>query len=207
MTGGARAFLPPVAWTSGDGVLLEPTEAEGFEVAARAGGLGFARHGVEGLVLYTHAPSPSAPGRPIPARDLRVTASLRTEQAALAVDGDPATRWGTGRPQRPGDWLRVDLAAPRRVQAVRLWTTNRADWPRGLRLDGSADGDTWQPLDAQARTSGPHRWGGIALLRDGIDAVRLDLAPAVVRALRVTLTRGDPVVDWSVHELTVYAAD
>jgi hypothetical protein len=44
----------------------------------------------------------------------------------------------------------------------------------------------------------------MALLRDGIEAVRLDFAPVVARALRVVLTRGDPVFDWSIHELTVY---
>jgi hypothetical protein len=35
--------------------------------------------------------------------------------------------------------------------------------------------------------------------------VRLDFPAATFRALRLTLTRGDPVYDWSVHELTVFA--
>jgi hypothetical protein len=38
-----------------------------------------------------------------------------------------------------------------------------------------------------------------------VESVRLDFAPTVLRAIRLTLTRGDPVYDWSVHELAVYA--
>jgi hypothetical protein len=34
--------------------------------------------------------------------------------------------------------------------------------------------------------------------------VRRDFTPVALRALRLTLTRGDPIFDWSIHELTVY---
>jgi hypothetical protein len=123
----------------------------------------------------------------------------------LAVDGDRSTRWGTGRPQTPGDWLRVDLHATETVRAVRVWTSLAHDWPRGISLEGSPDGAVWRPLATRLSTEGGLRWGGIALLRDGVESVRLDFAPTVLRAIRLTLTRGDPVYDWSVHELAVYA--
>jgi hypothetical protein len=42
---------------------------------------------------------------------LTLTASLHPETTALALDGQRTTRWATGRPQTPGDWLRVDLRA------------------------------------------------------------------------------------------------
>jgi hypothetical protein len=86
-----------------------------------------------------------------------------------------------------------------------VWTRTPLDWPRGLALEGSTDGAAWHPLAARISTEGGLRWGGIALLREGVDAVRLDFPPTVLRALRLTLTRGDPVFDWSVHELAVYA--
>jgi len=110
----------------------------------------------------------------------------------------------TGRPQTVGDWLRVDLRASTPVRAVRVFTLTPLDWPRGLALEGSPDGASWRPLPARASSEGDLRWGGIALLRNGAEAVRLDFAPTVLRALRLTLTRGDPVYDWSVHDLTVY---
>src|SRR5439155_6155860 len=133
-------------------------------------------------------------------------ASRRLKAARLAADGRPETRWSTGRPQAPGDWLRIDLPGPRRVAAVRLWSASPTDSPRGLAVEGSRDGMTWHPLDAEIRRERALRWVGIGALRagDGVDAVDVAFAPAEVAALRLTLTRGDPVFDWSVHELTVY---
>jgi hypothetical protein len=89
---------------------------------------------------------------------------------------------------------------------VRLWTAHPTDSPRALALEGSEDGTRWRPLAAEASLEGRLRWGGIALLRDGVESVRLDFPPAPLRALRLTLTRGDPVFDWSIHELTVYGS-
>ena len=120
------------------------------------------------------------------------------------MDGDPTTRWATGHPQTAGDWVRIDLAEPRAVRAIRLWTATPRDSPRGLALEGSEDGITWQPLATERSTGGVLRWGGMAVVRDGIVAVRLDFAPLRLGALRLTLTRGDPVFDWSIHELMVY---
>ncbi|MBI4010962.1 MAG: discoidin domain-containing protein [Candidatus Rokubacteria bacterium] len=200
-------LLPaPFRWAPGSAVLLEPTDAEGFAETARATGLGFTQRSVAGLVLFGYL-SPSAPRIEIPAVLRQVTASRQPERAALAMDGDPRTRWATAHPQTAGDWLRVDLASPRAVRAVRLWTAHPTDWPRGLALEGSEDGITWQQVAAAVRTEGRLRFCGIAVLREGTEAVQLDFEPRRFRALRLTLTRGDPVFDWSVHELAVYGAE
>ena len=90
------------------------------------------------------------------------------------------------------------------MRAVRIWTRTPLDWPRGLTLEGSPDGRDWRPLASRVSTEGELRWGGIALLRNGVEAVRLDFPPTTLRALRLTLTRGDPVYDWSVNELAVF---
>jgi hypothetical protein len=74
-------------------------------------------------------------------------------------------------------------------------------------LEGSEDGERFEPIPVVVRTEGAYRWGGIALLRDGVEGVWIELAPRSLRALRVVLTRGDPVFDWSVHDLAVHAAD
>jgi hypothetical protein len=206
-TGSADGFWPRVRWRPGVGALLEPFEAEGFAATARTSGLGFTQQSVGGLVLLAYAAPPHLPGTPIPAAELTVTASRHPELGARAIDGDRATRWATQHPQTPGDWVRIDLAVPHAVRAVRAWTATPSDWARGLALEGSEDGATWRPIAVEVSTEGTLRWGGIALLRDGVQAVRLDFAPVRLRALRLTLTRGHPVFDWSIHELTVYAAE
>jgi hypothetical protein len=203
--GGGRDLLPPVGWGPGVAALLEPEDAGGVEAVLRGAGLGVARRPVGPLVLLAGLAPPPAPGIPLPAGAL----ALRSARgpAGAAADGDRATRWSTGRPQQPGDWLEVGLDAPRRVRAVRVWSAFPTDWPRGLALEGTEDGTAWRPLAAEARREGPLRWGGVTVVHDGVTAVRLDFPPATLRALRLVLTGGDPVYDWSVHELTVYAAD
>ncbi len=202
---GPRAELTPgVQWTPGAGLLVEPIDAEGIARVVEAAGLPVRREPLGDLVLFRAEAAAPRAGRPLPPSALTVTASIHPEWTALALDGQRDTRWATGRPQAPGDWLRVDLRAPEPVRAVRLWTFTPLDWPRGLALESSGDGVAWHPLPARVSTAGDLRWGGIALLRNGVEAVRLDFAPTRLRALRLTLTRGDPVYDWSVHELTVY---
>jgi hypothetical protein len=155
------------------------------------------------VLLRPLAPAQQA-GHPLSPGHLELSASPHPEWAPLAIDGDRSTRWATGRPQAPGDWLEIGLRAAAPVRAVQIWTRTPLDWPRGVALEGSTDGTTWRRLAARSSTEGALRWGGIALLRDGVASVRLDFAPTVLRALRLILTRGDPVYDWSVHELTVY---
>jgi Dolichyl-phosphate-mannose-protein mannosyltransferase/F5/8 type C domain len=202
--GAARDLLPPVRWRPGVAVLLESTDADGFLRAARVAGLGFTEREVGGLRLFVHAPRPPRAGLPVRAEKLRASGFPRPEAAALALDGDRRTAWTTGRSQRVEDWFRVDLPGPQTIRAVRLWTGDRTAWPRGLAVEGSVDGVTWQSLATDVSTQGPHRWGGIALLRDGVEAVRLDFGPATLSALRVRLTRDDRD-EWSINELSVFA--
>ena len=203
---GPRAELTPaVVWTPGAGALVEPVDAEGVARVAAAAGVPVRRAPLGDLVLFQATPAPPLAGRPLPAAALTLTASLHPETTALALDGQRTTRWATGRPQTPGDWLRVDLRAPVPLRALRLWTLTPLDGPRGLALEGSPDGLAWHPLAARLSTEGDLRWGGIALLRSGVEAVRLDFPRPPSALSASTLTRGDPVFDWSVHELTLFA--
>lgn len=109
--------------------------------------------------------------------------------AAHAVDGDPATRWSTGRPQRPGDALEVDLGRAVAVRGVVLDAGGSAgDWPRGYEVLASADGASWTAAT-------PARAGAGQVAAAALDG-------AEVRYLRVRLTAdADPW--WSVAELRV----
>jgi hypothetical protein len=201
--GSASMLLPPFDWRPGTGVLLEPTDAESFAEAARTGGLPFSRRAVDGLALFVHAPPPAA-GRRVPAGEIRVTASRNPKAARLAVDGDPATRWGTAGPRAAGDWFRVDLAASRPVRGLRLAAANPADHPAAVTVERSLDGERWEPLPATLRSEHRYRWAGLGILDDGIVALTLDFPPATLKALRLVLPAGDPQFDWSISELAVY---
>lgn len=130
------------------------------------------------LTGVTATGSPEAPDDPCCTGDV----------AAHAVDGDPGTRWSSGRAQRPGDALVVDLGAPAPVRSLVL-DAGGGDWPRGYEVQVSADGTTWSDPVAAGSGAG------------AVTAVALDGSP--VRYLRVGLTaHADPW--WSVAELRVF---
>jgi hypothetical protein len=206
-TGPQSQLLPEMRWSPHSGALIEPPDATGFLRTAELAGLGVKRTNVGGMILFTYAPPLHPPGYSIPPTQLRVSASVASDRAARAADARRHTRWTTGRARAAGDWLRIDLAAPRRIRAVDLRTTEPDEAPGGIMLEGSVDGQIWTPLPAEIHAESRVRWAGITWLRDGASRIRLEVPPVTVRALRLTLTKGDRERAWSVHELTVEADD
>jgi F5/8 type C domain-containing protein len=200
-------LLPAMDWRPGSGALVEAPEVDGFLRVARASGLGWSRLDLGGLTLFVYAAPAWALGTPMPASALRASAWPNSRRADRAVDGKPTSRWTTGRRQAPGDWLRVDFAGPRAVRAVHLSTGTPTDWPRGLQLEGSADGETWRTLPTETWSESAVHWGGLTLLRGDVRGLGLVFPPVTLRALRLSLTHGHPEHAWSVDELTVYAAE
>lgn len=123
--------------------------------------------------------SPAAPSDPCCTGDV----------AANAVDDDPGTRWSTGRAQRPGDELVVDLGEPVAARSLVL-DAGGGDWPRGYEVSVSTDGSTWS--DPVAEGAGAGSVTTVALPGDE------------VRAVRIRLT-ADADVWWSVAGLRVLA--
>jgi hypothetical protein len=108
------------------------------------------------------------------------------------VDGDPATRWDSGRPQQGGEWLQLELPAAVLLGDLWLDTTRSAnDYPRGLTVLHSLDGETFEP----ARI----RQHGTARLHVMFDP------PVRSRFLRLEQTGRHEQFYWSIHELELWA--
>jgi putative membrane-bound dehydrogenase-like protein len=110
-------------------------------------------------------------------------------------DGDRATRWSTGKPQEPGQFVQFDAGKPYRLTRLVLDTeASRNDFPHQYEVRLSSDGATW---------SNPVAKGA------GKPLLELDLpAGTVARYVRVVQT--GPVKGgnfWSVHELSVFGAE
>jgi hypothetical protein len=112
------------------------------------------------------------------------------EYAELALDGDPATRWTSGRPQEGGEWFQVDLPGLADVDEIRLDTNaSPQDHPRSLEVLVSADGARFAAVPVAATPAAEM-------------TIRLD-PPARCRAVRLVQTAHAPANFWSIHEVSL----
>ena len=122
---------------------------------------------------------------------------LSQEGMAALFDNNLSSRWGTGRPQRSGDSLVLDLGGAQRPTRLTLdQGTAPNDYPRGLRVEASGDGKTWQPV-AQMTAAAIET----ALHTD--TAWEVPLTPHSARYLRLTDLGEDSFLWWSIYELSV----
>jgi hypothetical protein len=107
---GPRALLclPAENWPTSQGQ-LEGRLAEPARLSPR-----------QGWLLVSNLSPPPAPVWVRPPRGATARASLRPELAELVLTGDGEERWHTGQPQRPGQWLEVDLGQTLLLRGIRL---------------------------------------------------------------------------------------
>jgi hypothetical protein len=197
-------LLPPVAPEPDLGIAFPSglPSATAIETALGLGGLAFATEDAGGYRLLTHLARKPLAGARLAREGWRLAGSPGSGDPQPAVDGRPDTRWTTGRPQRPGDWLRVDLPAVTTLVGVDLELgTFSTDYPRGTFVEVRGEDGTWARVATELTLLGPLVWAGTHVLRDGVMRVALRFPPSRARAVRVVLTDGDPAFDWSVAEL------
>jgi len=159
--------------------------------------------GSEAVAFSVRAPAPRRPGLPADGwtltDNLHDSPELAAAFASQALDGDPNTRWTTGRAMQPGDRLALDMGKPQQVAKLVLDSAaSPGDYPHGYVVESSADGRTW--AEAARATAG----GAASAQQGGVLAITF---PAVrARYLRITNAGSAPGRFWSVHELTVHPA-
>lgn len=102
---------------------------------------------VDGVTILPRQ-TPEPPVRVNLALGKPATASTSEGPAALAVDGDFGTRWGSARTD--SQWFAVDLGTPRTIDGVRIhW---EVAYGKSFRIQLSDDGVNWS--DVYATTTG-----------------------------------------------------
>lgn len=126
-------------------------------------------------------------------KEWKLTSSANSAGLDQAIDGNSRTRWDTGKTQRPGQWLAVELPEPVRVMSLMLDATrSKDDYPRGYVVHVSADGKSWS--ESVASGYGDH----------AKTVIELD-SPNLVRHIRITMTGVSSSKYWSIHDLAIHA--
>ena len=157
-----------------------------------------------GGFIVLHDLVPGRLDRPLDRTGWRVSATHRPEEAHLAIDGRPETRWGTGEAQRPGMAFTVDLGRLEEVGGLTLDARPLpGDLPRGLRLETSEDGERWEAVQLEWR--GEAAWDGWTVRRLSGGGASYGFPPRRARLVRLSLSGAAEAHWWSIHELRLYA--
>ena len=118
------------------------------------------------------------------------SSSANPGDVGLALDRDPATRWGTQRPMQPGDWFLLDFGQERAFASVTLDAAGSPlDYPRGIEVQASEDGQTWETVQRIEQVSDP--------------VLRIEFAePVRARYLRF-VQQGSVIYWWCIHRIDV----
>jgi hypothetical protein len=144
------------------------------------------------------ATMPAAGGAPLQIAVIRP--NVNQAGVTSMTDNDRTTRWESG-PQTNRTAVEVDLGAVRTVAGVDLLLGPFVeDFPRGLIIETSADGQTWSEV-WKGRSAGLAFVAAFEQPRDV--PLRYRFAPTTARLLRMRLTENDDTYYWSIAELHV----
>ncbi|HXI57490.1 MAG TPA: discoidin domain-containing protein, partial [Polyangia bacterium] len=107
-----------------------------------------------------------------------------------SIDGNLATRWGSGLAQANGQWFKVDMTQSLTISAIVMDSyTNTNDYPSAWKLETSTDNSTFTTVAATQVPAGEY--------------VAYQFAPRTARYVRITQT-GSATNWWSIAEFIVY---
>ncbi len=140
----------------------------------------------------------------IPRAGWTVTASAGSLDPTAAVDGEVETSWDSGHPQRPGDFFEIDLASEYNLGMIEIGMGNHvAEFPRGLRIAVSKDGETWREIAARNSPLADYLKQAASSPRDVV--LRFAVEPAQARLVRLAPTRPDRGYAWRIPEIRVFS--
>jgi hypothetical protein len=179
-------------------LLLVPSERPIFVGALTTLGYSFDERPVGGYLLIHNLNRPRFDLHPIAGGMVSMVSGVGSNPAEAALDGDEATRWATGAPQRDGQSFEVLFKEPQSLSALDYSLGSwQQDYPRALRIETE---------DVTGRRSvllSNEEYQRLLAFWKG-DTVRFWFSPRKVRRVIFTQTGRHPILDWSIAELRLY---
>lgn len=144
-----------------------------------------------------------APRVPLDRSRWRASANANPQEASLALDGNPRTRWTSLKPQTPDLFFQLDLGRRETLGGMTLRLEDSLkDYPRDLKLLVSTDGTNWREIETQWVSD--LYWAGNRFFNKRGDRITYFFAPVFCRYVRLEQQGSDPTYYWSIHELDLY---
>lgn len=124
----------------------------------------------------------------------RIETSCNLENVRFMNDGNPGTRWDTGRASENGDFVTVSFHTPVALAAIKLeYSNSPMDIPDEIALYYGGELGNWKPLGFSMVKS----HGKSVLLLGQERQVRL-------KNIKIEVREGSPSYYWSIHELSLF---
>jgi hypothetical protein len=160
---------------------------------------------VDPSVSLLSTPALPAGAKPIPQKDLTAHASTMDDQVGAAIDGRPATKWGTMRDQLAGDWFEFVFGRERKITALEFRDFAEAfEAPAAFKVSVAMEDGSYHTV----LTRPALRFYADQVYHPKSFSFRVVLPESVMtRAVRIDLLDGVAGHEWSIHEANVYAVD
>lgn len=133
----------------------------------------------------------------LPSTHWRAETNFMQKEAALAFDRNPQSRWNSRVKQKRGEvFFVLDLSREEKIGKAVLYTGPfPQEYPRGLLIEASGDGEHWQKVGSFKK---------ILTLKNALTIPFSE--PVVVRYLRFTLMGDNNLFHWAIGEVFLYPA-
>lgn len=181
-------------------------ENRDFETTLATIGGTYQKSLVSGYSIYHHFAPPPYRFVPLDSGNFKVLTNVNPESAGNILDGNIATCWTSNTPQKPGQVLEIDLGKNLPdLGRITLLAGKPEHVPRGLRLEISQDGRTWQTVQETPRAWGFLHWSGPhPFYRPQEGRIDLTFTPRSGRFIRLTQLGTEPTYPWAIAECFIY---
>jgi hypothetical protein len=180
-------------------LVLVESEASIVRPALRKLGYAFSEERAGGYYIFFNLRADYHARASIPREEVLKVEASGAQSAEAALDGDTATRWGTGAPQTPGQEFRIYLRSPENISEIEYdFGSWRNDLAKSLSIHGELpDGSTRELLSSAD-------FRGLRYLGWGEHRVTVRFPPVALTSVTLRQHGRDPVVDWSIAEVRLY---
>ena len=180
-------------------------KANWFEKELKRIGGGYREKEISAFTAFYDFRPPVSNLQPADKDGFTLSSNYGRNSLRFAIDSDHATRWGTASPQRPEMFFTVDMGKVQEICGAILYLDDfRHDFPRGLEVYVSCDGEDWKMVYDSPQVGGSLYWDeNNPRIYTDEEYIRVIFKPLDARWVKFMQTGYDYRLDWSITEFEI----